>query len=235
MTLRHGRRPAPPPRVTRPAPAREGLATKVPLVFGLLAVVAAGFGIQRFRQYTNVTPDSRVKIEAYGRHLGSIAKYVNRSNLWQAYLDARAPKGSSAPPTVQLKLLMERKRQEGRGGDYDPGKVVVSFESTDIASGSSLCRKDTVLTLPESVIVGFDKKEKSREEIQEYVFSQTEDQVAPYVERWVKISAVQAMGLDTAHAAKLIPVLEELLKDKWTTDDLRGAALESLARLRGGS
>jgi hypothetical protein len=85
--------------------------------------------------------------------------------------------------------------------------------------------------LPDFAFV--DSRAKTREQIQNAVFAQTEDKIFPYLDRWVNVAAVRAMALESgAIAESLVPILEEQAKDPWA-EDLASEAQLALRQIRG--
>ncbi len=172
--------------------------------------------------------DPRTTIKAEGQHKKEIAKAVNGSKFWQAYLEKA---GSGSKPVVVLEFTVERKTYRSSGGDYDPGKISVDFKARSAKNNRLLYKNDMEVRLKDFVIGKIDK-DASREEIQEIAFRATEKKVYPYLNRWVNISAIQAMGNEGSGGSRFEPTLNEMLADKWTSDDLRAAAEEALQKIK---
>ena len=168
--------------------------------------------------------DPRCTIKADGQHTKEIAKAVNGSRLWQTYFE-KASSGSS--PVVEFQFTVERKKFRSTGGDYDPGQISVDFKAKSAKDRRLLYKNDMEVRLKD-FMVSFGK-EVSREEIQEMAFRATEEKVYPYLNRWVNITAVRAMG---SEGDRFVPTLEKMIEDSWTSSDLRFAAEEALKQIR---
>lgn len=176
------------------------------------------------------TPDPRCTIEAEGVHREWIAKEVNTSKLWKAYFKARDP--SNSRKLVKFELSMERKRLRSFGGDYDPGKVIVTFDVSNLENRRALYQKKTEVDL-QPFMVGFFDENATRDEIQEVAFKATEKDIKPFLARWIDLAALRAMGQQGSGGQVFVPLLEELLADEWTTSDLEDEAGKALSKIRG--
>ncbi len=173
--------------------------------------------------------DPRSTINADGQHRREIAKAVNGSRLWQTYFE-KASSGSK--PLVEFQFTVERKQFRSTGGAYDPGKIAVDFKAKSTKNNRLLYKNDMEVRLKDFIIGAIDK-DASREEIQEIAFRATEKKVYPYLNRWVNIAAIQAMGNEGSSGSRFAPTLTEMLADKWTSDDLRAAAEVALQKIQG--
>ena len=173
--------------------------------------------------------DPRSTINADGQHRKEIAKAVNGSRLWQTYFE-KASSGSK--PLVEFQFTVERKTFRSTGGDYDPGKIAVDFKAKSTKNNRLLYKNKMEVRLKDFIIGAMDK-EASREEIQEIAFRATEKKVYPYLNRWVNITAINAMGNEGSSGSRFVATLNKMLEDKWTSDDLRAAAEEALQRIQG--
>lgn len=176
--------------------------------------------------------DPRCSVEADPEHYTWLVKRINRSKLWRAYLEHSDP--SRTRRLVGFRLHLSRRTGPSLGGDYDPGTVTVKFSATDLAKGKTLFRKQKKVDLPPFQIGLFDK-EASREEIQKIVFKETEENVYPFLGRWVEISALRAIAQEGDLGGDLVPLLEKLLTDGWTSDDMRFEARTALGSIQGRS
>ena len=173
--------------------------------------------------------DPRSTIHADGQHRNEIAKAVNGSRLWQTYFDNAS---SGSKPLVEFRLTVERKTFRSTGGDYDPGKIAIDFKARSTRNNRLLYKNDMEVRLKDFIIGSIDK-DTSREEIQEIAFRATEKKVYPYLNRWVNIAAIHAMGNEGPGGSRFETTLSEMLAEKWTSDDLRAAAEEALQKIQG--
>jgi hypothetical protein len=120
------------------------------------------------------------------------------------------------------------------GGDYDPGIVAVDFRATSLKNGRLLYKKDMSISLQDFMIGFFDKNEMSRKEVQEMVFKATEEKAYPYLDRWVQMAAIRAMGNEGSSGGGFKRILNELIEDKWTSQDMRRAAEQALQQIGRG-
>lgn len=174
--------------------------------------------------------DPRCRISAESPHRGTIAKSVNGSDLWREYFKRVSPKGKT--PLVEFTFTVERTTRKSYGGDYDPGTIAVEFKAQNLNDGRLLFDKDVRVNLDE-FMVGFFDKNATREQIQEIAFKATEDRVYPYLDRWVQIAAIRAMGNRGSRGTVFKKTLNDLIGDKWTSGDMRGAAEEALRSIDG--
>ena len=173
--------------------------------------------------------DPRSTINADGQHRKEIAKAVNGSRLWQTYFE-KASSGSK--PLVEFQFTVERQKFRSSGGDYDPGKIAIDFKAKSTKNNRLLYKNDMEVRLKDFIIGSIDK-DASREEIQEIAFRATEKKVYPYLNRWVNISAIHAMGNEGSSGSRFESTLTDMLAEKFTSDDLRAAAEEALQKIQG--
>ena len=171
--------------------------------------------------------DSRCRIDA-GRHGEKIAKSVASSRLWDMYFD-KIP-GSS--PLVELKVNVERRKNRGYGGDYDGGKVKVVFEARSLKHGDRLLKEEGEFEIDSFLITGA-SKDATREELQEIAFLDAEKESYPYLDRWIQLAALKAIGREGEQGGQFVPELEKMVEDKWTSADMRVAAKQALSQIRG--
>ena len=84
-----------------------------------------------------------------------------------------------------------------------------------------------------SFLIGNFGKDASREEMQEIAFRDAEKEAYPFVDRWINLAAIKAMGLEGTSGKIFVPTLEKLLEDAWAGSDLKNASREALRRIRG--
>lgn len=172
--------------------------------------------------------DSRCRVDA-GRHNSKIAKSVASSRLWDLYFE----KMTDTSPLVELKVDVERRTKRGAsGGDYDPGTVTVSFEARSLRHGETLVEEEGVFDI-DMFLIGRFPKDATREEIQEIAFVDAEKESYPYLDRWIQIAAIKAMGLEGRTGSRFVPDLKKMVDDKWTSQDLRAESRKALARIDG--
>jgi hypothetical protein len=182
--------------------------------------------------------DPRCRIEAPGNYRARRARHVNGSKLWSAYFETMAPRsGGTVEPWIDFRLAFDRdvlersEILEYEDGDYEAGSIDVEFIASNRRNGASLYRREKNVPLPEFAFV--DSQAKTREQIQKAVFEQTEDKIFPYLDRWVNVAAVRAMGLERgAPGEAFIPILEEQANDSWA-EDLASEAQLALRQIRG--
>jgi len=177
---------------------------------------------------TSSKVDSRVRVVADAGHVPVISKSVNGSKLWQSYFKEMAPDKGSA--VVQVSLDVERKQFKSFGGDYDPGKVVFDFRVLNLKTGKELFEKDGEVDLDSFMFTTADP-DAAREKIQEIAFKATEEKVYPYMDRWINLAAIRAMGNSDKRVFE--KPLEELMGEKWTSADMRNEAAFALEKIRG--
>lgn len=187
------------------------------VLFAAAALVSCG---------ASSTPDPRCSIAAEGQHHRQIAKSINGSDLWQEFLESKTGR------QVEIRFTAERQARRTRGGDYDPGTVTVDFKATSASNGKLLYKNDMRVAL-EPFMIGLFDKDATREQIQEIAFKATEEKVYPYLDRWVNISAIRAMGNEGSRGNRFVSTLNELIADKWTSSDMRVAAEEALQQIEG--
>jgi len=103
---------------------------------------------------------------------------------------------------------------------------------TLLGNRAVLYEREESVNLDEFMIGVFDGSE-TREEIQELAFEATESRVLPYLDRWINIAAIRAMGESEGQGTAFVPVLEEQAQNPWS-EQLMGEALQALKRIRGG-
>lgn len=180
-------------------------------------------------------PDPRSNIIApNSSYRARLAKSVNGSRLWKAYFDELAPQAEGARPLVEIRLQMERVvTHRSSGGDYDPGKVEIRFESVHLGSGRLLYRENKEKHL-DSFMIGLFDENATREDIQRIAFEAAEDDVFPFIDRWVNISAIRAMAQEGPRGAVFLDLLQEQSEDPWA-EDLVSEARHALTSIRGGN
>jgi hypothetical protein len=181
-----------------------------------------------FTGCTRSKVDSRVRVVADAGHVPQIAKSVNGSKMWQTYFKEMAPDKDSA--VVQVSLEVERKQFKSFGGDYDPGKVVFDFKVLNLKTGKELFEKDGEVDLDSFMFTTADA-DAAREKIQEIAFKATEEKVYPYMDRWINLAAIRAMGNSDKRVFE--GPLEQLMDEKWTSADMRNEAAFALEKIRG--
>jgi hypothetical protein len=174
--------------------------------------------------------DPRCRIEAESPHRDEIARSVAGSDLWDEYFGHI----SSSSTLVSFSLTMERRTFKSFGGDYDPGKIIVTFVATNLRkSGAELVKQDPEVALDPFMIGSFPSN-PTREQVQEIVFKAMEEKIYPYVDRWVNLAAIHAMGQEGTSGQTFVSTLEELVADSWTSGDMKGAAREALKMIDEG-
>jgi hypothetical protein len=172
--------------------------------------------------------DPRCIVDAESPHRERIARSINGSDLWSEYLDQVAKDGKRK--VMRFTFTVERRVQRVGGGDYDPGTIFVDFKATSLKNGELLYKKDVKVRLDEFIVGVFDKN-ASRQQIQEIAFRATEKKVYPYLDRWIQIAAINAMGNEDVVGGRFKDTLERLIEDKWTSTDMRSAARRALERI----
>ena len=170
--------------------------------------------------------DPRCRVDA-GGFKEPIVKSVTRSKYWQIYFD----KMTSTSALVEIKIAVDRRTKRSYGGDYDQGTVTVKFTARSLKHRSRLVQKEGTFEIDSFLIGGFDKN-ASREEIQEVAFKDAEKEAWPYIDRWVNVAAVRAMGLEGKQGSVFLPTLEKLLENQWLSGDMQAAAREALAKIK---
>ena len=193
------------------------------------ALIAAGLW---WMSWQSTGPDPRCRLDVGVEHRASLARFVNRSELWQTYLDHKQPSRKGASAVVAMKLTTERKARKSYGGDYDPGTVYLTFEVTNLGTGKTVYDRDGHVDLAE-FFIGKVPNNATREQIQETVFKATEEKVLPYIHRWVELAAIHAMGQEGRYGTSFVSVLRALTEDRWTTEDKHAAAVEALRQIQG--
>lgn len=184
---------------------------------GLLAAVGCSSG----------ELDRRIRVDA-GSHNQQVKKSITKSKLWRTYFD----KITSTSTLVEMKVDVERRRQRSSGGDYDGGTVNFVFEARSVKHGQRLIREEGKFAI-DSFLIGNFGSNTSREEMQEIAFKDAEREAYPYVDRWVNLAAIRAMGLEGTSGTVFVPTLEKLLDDSWAGSDVKNASREALRLIRG--
>lgn len=181
---------------------------------------------------TSSRADSRCTITAPNENYrAKLAKSVNGSELWQSYFKKMDP--SASRTLVSIDLLMERKtRRVGGSGDYDPGTVEIDFRVTRSDGRQHIYGVTKTARLAEIMFGYFDEK-ATREEIQQVAFEKAEGAVFPFVDRWINLAAIRAMGAEGADGSEFVSLLEEHAEDQWA-EDLMSEARQALKKIRGG-
>lgn len=181
--------------------------------------------------FTSSEVDPRCSIDAVSRHRDQIAKSINGSKLWRAYFDHLQPSKEGAKPLVAFTFETERRTRNTYGaGDYDPGTLTVNFKVKSLRTRRTLFTKEAKVSLDSFMIGAFDAN-ATRAEIQEAAFRATEEEVYPFLDRWVNVAALKAMGEVKSGASAFRPVLEELANDEWAGMEMRVAAKNMLKKL----
>jgi len=222
------------PRAPRPAGRRgrqsDGPWSALPVVFGIALIVALGFVALKWSAYNDTSIDTRVTVSAPAAHRGNIAKFINRSSFWEPYFAQESPSGTTK--LVRFELVTERRRLSLRGGDYDPGNVNVVFRATNLENDETLFEREMTVALSDVLIGRFDD-DSSRDQIQEIAFRDAEDKFLPYLDRWVDLAAIEAIGQKGSSGKVYIPLLQEVVDDTWSTEDMAVAADNALNAIQG--
>lgn len=184
--------------------------------------------------------DPRCRIEAPDPYRGRVAQHVNGSKLWRAYFETMAPSaGGPKEPWIDFRLAFDREILnrveilEYEEGDYEAGTVNVKLSIANRQRGTTLHEQEEALSLPEFAFVA--GSATSRDQIQKAVFQQTEDRIFPYLDRWVNLAAIRAMGEERgARGEAFVAILEEQAQDPWA-EDLSNEAQYALRAIRGES
>ena len=159
-----------------------------------------------------------------------VAKAINGSDLWEAYLDHVSPTRDVSDPVIAFKLTFEREiTRKTNEGDYDPGVVHTHLTVTNLLMNREVFSKGDKFAIKDFV---FTRDAATREEIQRAAFEATENTAMRYVHRWVEIAAIRAMLQEGTSGRAFIDVLEEQTQDPWG-DDLVGEAKVALQKIRG--
>jgi hypothetical protein len=176
---------------------------------------------------TNSRVDQRVRIDAPARHVTQIAKSINGSKLWQAYLDYKG-----AGQHADFVLEVEQKQFKSYGGDYDPGKITFEFKVINLKNRRVLFDKDGEVDLDSFMLAKVDR-DATRDQIQEAAFKATEEKVYPYMDRWINLAAIRAMAQEGTKGSAFEEVLSKLMEDRWTSGDMRNEAAVALKKIKG--
>jgi hypothetical protein len=171
--------------------------------------------------------DSRCRIEA-GEHKPPIARSITKSKLWRTYFEGMTDSG----PLVEIKVDVERYKQTSYGGDYDGGTVTFLFEARSLKHNRRLFDEEGKFEI-DAFLIGKVDSGASREEVQEIAFQDAEKEAYPYLDRWVNLTAIKAMGIEGEQGTMFVPALEQLAADDWASGDLKGEARRALKRIRG--
>ena len=173
--------------------------------------------------------DPRVKLAAPYEHRDAIAKFINGSNLWEAYLDYLSPK-EGAKQVVEIDLTFEREiTRETTDGDYDPGIVHATLEVTNLASGAVIHSDYDKFSIKDFVFGGFENA--TRDEIQDAAFAATEETAMRFVLYSLDAAIISGMRAEGAAGSVFIPVLEEKAADQWA-GDMAGDAKLAIKAIR---
>jgi hypothetical protein len=180
---------------------------------------------------TSSKPDPRCRLSAPSpNYVQGIAKAINGSNLWQAYLDHVSPVRDKGQPVMAFKLTFEREiTQRSNEGDYDPGIVHAHFTVTNLRMNREVYSQGDKFPIKDFV---FTEGDATREEIQRAAFEATENTAMRYVHRWAQIAAIRAMIQEGASGTAFVEALEEQIQDPWG-GDLIGEAKLALNKIRG--
>ena len=149
--------------------------------------------------------DPRSAIVAPPEYVATLARSVNGSALWQAYFEQLAP-SKGVPPLVEVRLQLDHRTRKTRGGDYDPGHVDIEFTVTLLQKRALLYKREETVSLDEFLIGVFDGDE-TREEVQAAAFKATESRIFPFLDRWINIAAIRAMGHEGRLGTPFLPIL----------------------------
>jgi hypothetical protein len=159
-----------------------------------------------------------------------VAKAINGSKLWQAYLEHISPVRDVDDPVIGFNLTFNREiTRRSNEGDYDDGVVHAYFSVANLWSGSQLYSNTDRFPIKDFV---FTDGAATREEVQAAAFSATEDTAMRYVHNWVQVAAIRAMRQVGTSGSGFISVLEEQMDDPWG-DNLIGEAKQALKSIRG--
>jgi hypothetical protein len=227
----HTERPTPAMITRRPsdnsAKHESGRVYEIGAAAVALAIVAA-IGLWWLGAHDS-SLDARTRIDAAPRMRGRIAQFINGSELWQSYLDRTA---GTTRPVVAFGLEAQRIRLKSRGGDYDPGTVKVVFSVVNLRKNQTIYERDMKVTLDAFMVGRFDK-DATRDEIQEIAFRDAEEKVMPYLDRWVDLAAMRAMGQEGRYGAAFVDQLEGISADKWASEEMQVEATTALNRIQG--
>jgi hypothetical protein len=188
------------------------------------AVVTVGCG-------GTVDVSSTCTIDAEEPHYSRLVELIGTSKFWQRYCQHMESIGGASGPLAELSLGWERRRIRSAGGDYDPGYVTVVFEVRHIRTRQTLYEREEEVRL-QDFMVGFFDEDASREEIQEAAFKATEERVYPFLERWVDLAAIRAIGAEGSDAYDLEPFLSKLVDDDWQPLDVKAEARKALKQIQ---
>jgi hypothetical protein len=205
-------------KICAPGPRALGIGIGI-LVIGFVLLIASACG--------SVELDSRCRIDA-GQHSAQIERSITKSKLWRTYFEEMSDSG----PLVQIKVDVERYKQTTHGGDYDGGTVTFVFEARSLKHNRLLFDEKGKFEI-DSILIGQFDKDASREEVQEIAFEDAEAEAFPYLDRWVNLTAIKAMGLEGSNGAVFVPTLEGLLQDEWISGDMKGEARRALKKING--
>jgi hypothetical protein len=195
----------------------------------LLTVLAAG--LVSSAACTSKELDPRISLDAPYQHQDEIARFINGSDLWEAYLDYLAPDKAVASPVVAITLTFERRiTQKTNRGDYDPGIVNSTLELKNLVSGKPMAGSQDKFAIKDFVFVGDD--DATREEIQEAAFLATERTALRFVLRSLEAAVVFGMREEGPAGQAFIPVLEKTAEDP-LAGNMAGEARRTLRVIRG--
>lgn len=177
--------------------------------------------------------DPRCSINApNARYRAKLARSMNGSKLWQTYFDLMMPVKEGANPIISVNLDFNREiTKRTNDGDYDPGNVEIIFSVTNLITGAILYEENRDAMLDTFIFGRFDA-DATREEIQEAAFKDTEEDVFPFIDRWINIAAIRAMGEERKTA--FIPALEVEAQNQYAEDLMNEArwAIEKIQEVR---
>ena len=166
------------------------------------------------------------------KYRGNLAQSINGSPFWKAYFKEVA--GAATSPVMRVELRMERRvTYRSSGGDYDPGNIDITFEVTNLRNRQRLYREEKTKKLDDMIFGNFGPN-PSREDIQRAAFEAAEEDVFPFLDRWINIAALRAIGQEGAKGQAFIPMLEEESQNPWA-EDLMSEARRALQNIKGGN
>lgn len=177
---------------------------------------------------SEVDPRCSINAPSSG-YRAKLARSVNGSKLWQTYFDLMMPVKEGANPIISVNLNFNREiTMKTNDGDYDPGNVEINFSVTNLMTGAILYEDNRDAKLDAFIFGRFDA-DATREEIQEAAFKDTEEDVFPYIDRWINIAAIRAMGEERKTA--FIPALEVEAQNQWA-EDLMNEARRAIEKIQ---
>jgi hypothetical protein len=182
-----------------------------PLVVGAVAGLML---LVLFGACTSSKVDPRCSVSARSaEHTAGVAKAINGSKLWQAYLGYLSPARDVDRPVVKFHLTFNREiTRRSNEGDYDDGVVHAYLSVTNLRSGSELYSNTGTYAIKDFV---FTEKNATREEIQAAAFAATEVTAMRFVHHWIQVAAIRAMANEGGSGSGFVSVLEEQMEDPW--------------------